>query len=390
MQRIINQPEALVIRRIFQLCAEGVGQNRIARTLNAERAIAPRAQQGRPRAWAPTSVHEVLNRVAYRGLIRWNQTRKRNAWGKQQQTARPASDWLEVEAPSLRIVTEAEWAAAHRRLAKARAQYERETHGQRRPHRDRDSKYLLAGFARCALCGGGLHVRSRSHGHRRAFFYRCTSHHNRGPEVCSHFEQWPMEAIDQEVLAAIAGDVLRPAMIEDVVRAARQMFEASNRQDAHDQQRRELELLQREQGRLTDAIAAGGDVPILVERLKATEAKRRELAERLNAPRLSAPAWREIERRIRQSLGDWRSLFTGDDVAQARQGFRQLLTTPISFTPFNENGRHGVRFEGRIGLAALLRGEWATKLASPTDSDRQWSEKIEGIPFEGFQPERAA
>jgi hypothetical protein len=139
----------------------------------------------------------VLFRDLYRGVIVWNKTRKRNAWGKQQQTARPTSERIEVQAPHLRIVAEAEYAAAHHRLAKARAQYERDTHGQRRRHRDRDSKYLLPGFGRCALCRGGLHVRSRSHGHKRAFFYACTSHYNSGPEVCSHVDQWPMDEIDR-------------------------------------------------------------------------------------------------------------------------------------------------------------------------------------------------
>ena len=105
---------------------------------------------------------------------------------------------------------------------------ERDTHGQRRPHRDRDSKYLFPGFGRCALCRGGLHVRTRSHGRRRAFFYACTSHHNRGPEVCPHAEQWPMEELERAVLAAMAGDVLNPELAEEIVREARQIFEASS------------------------------------------------------------------------------------------------------------------------------------------------------------------
>jgi len=51
----------------------------------------------------------------------------------------------------------------------------------------------------------------------------------------------------------------------------------------------------------------------------------------------------------------WRSLLTGD-VAQARDGFRQLLSTPILCTPFVKNGRRGLRFEGRIGADALFGG----------------------------------
>jgi len=42
VERRINDAEAAIVQRIFQLCAEGVGQNRIARLLNSEHAIAPR------------------------------------------------------------------------------------------------------------------------------------------------------------------------------------------------------------------------------------------------------------------------------------------------------------------------------------------------------------
>jgi site-specific DNA recombinase len=127
VEQRINEAEAAIVRRIFTLCAEGVGQNRIARILSAERAIAPRSQQGRPRAWSPSSVHEILFRDVYRGLITWNRTRKRNRWGQHQQAARPAREWLELPAPTLRIVSDAEWQAAHQRLTLARAQYELES-----------------------------------------------------------------------------------------------------------------------------------------------------------------------------------------------------------------------------------------------------------------------
>ena len=177
VERRINEAEAAIVRQIFAWCAQGVGQTKIAKQLNAAHAIAPRSQQGRPCAWAPSSVHEILFRELYCGEIVWNKSQKRNRWGQQHQTARPQAQWIRVAAPHLRIVPEAEWTAAHLRLAKSRAQYEQDTHGQRRPHRDRDSKYLLPGFGRCALCRGGLHVRSRSHGKRRAFFYACTSHY---------------------------------------------------------------------------------------------------------------------------------------------------------------------------------------------------------------------
>ena len=49
----INDTEAAVIRRIFELAAAGIAQAQIAKQLNAEGAPAPRAQRGRPQAWVP-------------------------------------------------------------------------------------------------------------------------------------------------------------------------------------------------------------------------------------------------------------------------------------------------------------------------------------------------
>jgi hypothetical protein len=71
---------------------------------------------------------------------------------------------------------------------------------------------------------------------------------------------------------------------------------------------------------------------------------------------------------VRFSLADWRSLLTGD-VARAREAFRQLLTTPIRFTPFvDKKGFHALRFEGRVGLDAVFGGV-VTQMASPRETD---------------------
>ena len=80
--RVVNEDEADVVRQIFRLCGEGNGIKPIAKQLNAEGAPCPRAQQGRPSGWAPSSVREVLHRPLYRGEVIWNKTRKRDSWGR--------------------------------------------------------------------------------------------------------------------------------------------------------------------------------------------------------------------------------------------------------------------------------------------------------------------
>jgi hypothetical protein len=72
--------------------------------------------------WASSTVRAVLQRETYRGVVVWNKTRKRNAWGKQAPTDRPESEWLRVEVPHLRIIPEDLWqrVAARRREVEGR------------------------------------------------------------------------------------------------------------------------------------------------------------------------------------------------------------------------------------------------------------------------------
>ncbi len=61
--RQVNEQEAVIVRRIFERCAAGVGLRSIAVALNDEGAPAPLPRRpGRSRSWAPSSVSEVLHR----------------------------------------------------------------------------------------------------------------------------------------------------------------------------------------------------------------------------------------------------------------------------------------------------------------------------------------
>jgi DNA invertase Pin-like site-specific DNA recombinase len=204
VERRVNDREAMVIRRIFELCAAGQGVRAIAKQLNAAGEPAPRAQQGRPVAWSASSIWEALRRPLYRGEVVWNATRKRDTWGRKHQQPRAAGEWIRQDRPELRIVADDLWQAAHDRLGGAREDYIRRNAGRvwGRPVNGTDSKYLLTGLAQCALCGGGLFIHSRSHGARRAHFYACSTYYHRGSGVCRNSQVLPMVRIDTEVLTA--------------------------------------------------------------------------------------------------------------------------------------------------------------------------------------------
>ena len=384
--RVINEDEAGVVRRIFRLYAEGNGLKPIARQLNTERAPCPRAQQGRPSGWAPSSVREVLHRPLYRGELVWNKTRKRNAWGQTKQQRRPEAEWLRSDRPELRIVDATLCRAADARLARARSVYLRGTKGQLwgRPKGHVDSKYLLPGLARCGVCGGGLYAKSRSHGTRRAFFYGCTSFHQRGTTACSNGRELPMTRADEAVLSAVLEDVLDAKLIETVVARTLEQVGPAGEEASKRRGRLEAALgdVEQEIDRLANAIAAGGQLAGLLTAVKDREVRREAL-------RVELSGLRRVERhghidrsvlatQIRQRVDAWRGLLSRQTV-HARQLLTKLLDGPMIFTP--QPGDSGAwEFTATARFDRLLSGLVdATSVASPTGPERVWTVKRVGF-----------
>jgi site-specific DNA recombinase len=362
--RQINEREAAVVRRIFELCADGAGLTRITKTLNEDGVPASRPQQGRPAGWAGSSVREVLLRPLYRGEIVWNQTRKRDRWGLSRRAGRPAGDWLRVPAPDLQIVSDELWTAAQARFAERQRKFGGGT-GRRQ---DIDSPYLLSGFARCGQCGGGLAAHSRQHGGQRVFFYGCTSFWKRGAKVCPNNMVARMDALDAEVLATLQDDVFRPSVVEEAIRLALAEL-APARQDSNRRQLdAELSTVRQECDRLAEAIGHGGPLDAFVERLGARQARRVALEGELRKRAVERPhvSLEALEARLRAKLADWRGLLRRN-VTEGRAVLRALLIGPLRFTPITEPRRRGYAFTGTIALDRVLAGvlELPTVVASP-------------------------
>lgn len=266
VERRINEEQAAVVRQIFQLCAEGKGMVRIARRLNDEGLPAPRNSQGRRISWSPSSVRSLLFRRLYLGEVIYNKTKKRNPWGIQQQRKRPEREWITIQMPELRIVSDAEWRAAHDRLDKTRTVYLRGTKGELwgRPASTLDSKYLLTGLVKCGLCGGSLYVKSSARKGQRSLAYGCMSFHLRGRAVCTNSMLIPMEDANDAVVKTLAQNVLHPDVTDTVVKKAVAKFRASEQEWTERQQtiHKQITVVDAELGRLVAAISAGADIPL--------------------------------------------------------------------------------------------------------------------------------
>ncbi len=338
VERRIHEDQAAVVRTIFRLSAEGYGTKGIAKCLNAEGALAPRAQQGRSQSWAPTSVRAVLFRALYRGEIVWNHTRKRDRWGHKHQHARSSNEWITRTAPELRIVSEREWQAAHARLTAARAIYlaTPRAHLSGRPALGNPSKYLLTNLALCGRCGGPLKVRSRAHGHGRKHFYGCAWYHERGRTVCPNNADVPMVDADDIVLETLLDDVLDEGIVTDAVDHALTLLRGDDPTAQANRLDRELSALEREHARLIAAVGAGEQVSGLLDALRALDRRRTDVKAQRDAiaarTGLSARDGRRVRDELLELSRSWRRVLV-DDPTHARPIVSSLLKGRVTITP---------------------------------------------------------
>ena len=184
--RKINEPEAAIVRQIFERYAQGIGGLKtLAKELNAQGVLPSHRHR---RGWDGSCIREILNRPLYRGRVVWNKTQAIHKDGTQKSRKRPEAEWVTLDAPELRLVPETLSRAVDTRLADRRSQYAKTAGGQLFGHpsgADLRSAYLLSGLAQCALCEGSLVGLKRGKGHGKNC-YLCVRHHHRGPEICSN------------------------------------------------------------------------------------------------------------------------------------------------------------------------------------------------------------
>ena len=364
VERRINDAEAGVVRRIYELYATGHGLPTIAHTLNDDAAPCPRAQQGRVKGWCASSVREVLKRPLYRGEIVWGKSRKRGDDGQVAPTRQTRATWLHTPAPELRLVSEKLAASVDARFASMRKRALRQANGRLigRPPGE-GSPYLLTGLLRCGVCGGGMEVLSSASGGKRRYHYRCYVARRKGPACCTNTVPAVMADTDAAVLKAVESTLLHPAVVERALAHAEAALTRERSKGGEKAIAAELANVEAAVRRLTAAIASGGDLPPLVEALQTHERQRQELDARLAMLRAPQPDLdrKALRRQLTGYLADWQRLLRAH-VRQGQQVLRRLVLDRLTLTP-HEGGFY--TFSGKGTVYPLLAGV-VRNLASPT------------------------
>src|SRR5262249_38475206 len=118
----IFQPEAAIVRQIFQWYLDGLSMKAIALRMNQDGVPFPAQATRRgpgPRGWAVSTIHTILTNEKYTGRWIWNKTAfvKDPETGKRTAVPRPPTDWVEAHRPDLRIVDPVVWQQVQDRIA---------------------------------------------------------------------------------------------------------------------------------------------------------------------------------------------------------------------------------------------------------------------------------
>jgi site-specific DNA recombinase len=354
VERRINEAEAVVVRQLFALYANGVGLKRLAQTLNHDGAPAP------GRRWTDSSVREALTRTWYRGVGVYGQTQKvRDEDGNARMVPRPAAEHQHLVLPALRIVSEDLWAAVQHRLER-----QRPSASGRQGYRDFASRYLLTQFGQVTCCGGAFSVITRDHrGPQRVRFMGCWAAHHGRP--CANTLLVPMARVDAAVLQALGGDVLRPAVVTAIIDRVFAALVPATLETTMAALRSQRHHLDAKIAHLTDALEQGaGSLPSVIAKLAERQAERDDLtaqlteAETLQHVQVDRAS---IEAQVQADVANWRALLTGS-VEDGRTLLRQVLAGPVQFTPDGD----GYSFEAPTAIGSLIgRACRPSGLASP-------------------------
>jgi len=352
----INESEAKIVREIFQRYADGEGVRSIAQYLQSRGIPAPKAGRRGTGVWSYSSIREMLRRERYRGRIIWGKHEKTYRGGTKVRILREAEQWVKLDVPELRIVDDHTWNAVQRKIAKHRAVLEKKSRGP-------VARYLLSGLARCADCGGLIHVARGKKGRVNKAVYACSRRKNLGPRACKNSLRRPVESIDAAVVEWIRRNVLNEELITSTVDELRQRLATRSETATNDRPEIEMQIasINAELKRLSNALLGADEKPetvlrMITEREKKLVELNARLANGRKSPMTSNMDFATLAAVARKRLMDLHGLFLRH-LEAAHRVIQALLGGPLMFTA--KENRYHIAGQVGAGWMELVEGQQA-------------------------------
>jgi site-specific DNA recombinase len=282
-ERVINEEQAKIVRRIFTEYANGSSPRKIAAKMTSERIPAPSGGT----EWNYQSLVSgggkkhggILGNKIYIGELIWNQAKtvKNPDTGSESKRARPKAEHISVAVPHMRIIDQKLWDKAQ---AVRMSRSETKLAGKviHRPVLAR-TPHLLAGLLRCGACNGHMINSKTSNGQT---YIMCSAAMQRAS--CSHRKHYMLAKVQRVVLDGMRDRLTSPERIKKAARTFHAEYaeqEKKNRGErlAVEKQRNKIVV---QIDRLVTAISDTDEpLPALLASLKTKEIERAGIEERL-------------------------------------------------------------------------------------------------------------
>lgn len=243
---IVDEEAAKVVRRIFQMASDGMGYNKIARTLHEEGIPNPYSYYalqhpgylpGRnlpiDTRWHVTSVQMILKNPAYRGDCVNGKVGNKTMHGKQRR--KPSEEWIVVPNTHEALVSAEQFEQVQRII------------GVRRKACEDGEPQMFAGLLYCADCGSALSF-SRVHHKTKpdSGKFACWAYSRYGREYCtSHYITL------EQLTAVVLDDIHRQAYFAQCFRFEylQRLISAQTQRDAKEVEEKRR-LMEKDQARL--------------------------------------------------------------------------------------------------------------------------------------------
>jgi DNA invertase Pin-like site-specific DNA recombinase len=338
---MLGEPDEVgIVRRIFELRADGRSYTGIAKTLNAEGVPCPKRGRWRNRdqKWSNPTIKYILENPAYCGTWVFNRISNSRIQAKRKKRIvnrevkyphfrNDPSEWITEEGTHEPIVSKELWEKAN--------SFRRSMPSSTKPRYD--VPYLLRGLVRCSRCG--FHYQGQSTRAKKKNYYRyvCGGHNNKG--ICGYFAV-NKDALEQFAINSVKETLSDPSLLAMIDENLRMLIRVQPQYDENELKRLDVAISESEKRtkNLTLALEQGAEIAALVARLRELEveesklkAMREELLGRITKGHFLANAMIQVQ----DFIQNFESRFEAAGVVEKRE----LLKKWIAWIEINPEKR---------------------------------------------------
>ena len=252
---VIKEDEAIVVRKIFEMAAEGYGYNKIIQELNN---LGYKTKAGN--SFGKNSLYDLIQNERYYGVYIFNQRAKRSSNGtRNMRKHKDESEIIRIEGGNPAIVSKVLWdrANASRKISaklSTNARYD----------------YILTGLIHCGECGRKM-CGNRRHGSTKSYLtYRCNRSSNQLNCACKEIHA---DVLESFVIDNLMKHFFDPKIIDIITEQVNRKIKdiTSKENEFVTDARNALKGLNLAKNNLVEAIAHTGYNPTIGDKIESIE-----------------------------------------------------------------------------------------------------------------------